>query len=185
MVLTRRGIAEACAGGMSVAALLGPSAALASDRLDGFWMDSDGEVVLEIHKCDENLAVRCGRVAWLRLPNGPDGKPITDYRNPDTALRARPVCGMTALSGFKEQPDGTWSDGSVYVSDLGMSFSGKAEVLGPTEVRVSGFVLLPIFGQSEVWSKVTKPFTPCWVPVRTDEPADARTPVRPPQSKQK
>lgn len=121
-------------------------------------MDSDGEVILEVGPCG---AAKCAHVAWLRLPNGPDGKPLLDYRNPDAALQSRPVCGLEVISDFKKQPDGTWGDGTVYVSDLGQSFSGYAEILSPTQVKVRGYVLLPIFGESEVWSRVTKPFDHC------------------------
>jgi uncharacterized protein (DUF2147 family) len=130
----------------------------AEDGLEGFWIDSDGEVILEVRPCGE---AKCAHVAWLRLPNGPDGKPLLDYRNPDPALQTRPVCGLEVISGFKKQPDGTWGDGTVYVSDLGHSFSGYAEVLSPTQVKVRGYVLLPIFGESEVWTRVTTPFDHC------------------------
>jgi uncharacterized protein (DUF2147 family) len=143
---------------LGVAALFATHAAHADETLDGFWMDSHGEVILEVGQCGQ---ARCARVAWLRLPNGPDGKPILDYRNPDEQLRNRPVCGLEVITGFKKQPDGTWGDGTVYVSDLGSSFSGYAEVLNLNQVNVRGYVFLPIFGQSEIWSRVTKPFPHC------------------------
>lgn len=160
-------------------ALLVPAMARASEQLDGFWKDSDGEVILEVGPCKGVAGARCARVAWLRLPNGPDGKALTDYRNPDPTLRNRPVCGLEVVSGFKKQSDGTWGDGTVYVSDLGSSFSGYATVLGPSKVEVRGYVLLPLFGQSEVWSRVTKPFEHCvtksaTVPgLQAAKPADA------------
>ena len=71
------------------------------------------------------------------------------------------MCGLEVVTGFKRQPDGTWGDGTVYVSDLGQSFSGYAEVLSPTQVKVTGYVVLPIFGASEVWSRVSHPFEHC------------------------
>jgi uncharacterized protein (DUF2147 family) len=71
------------------------------------------------------------------------------------------VCGLTVLTGFEKQSDGTWGGGTVYVSDLGMSFSGQAEVLSPTRVKVTGYVGIPLFGQSEVWSKVNNPPPRC------------------------
>jgi hypothetical protein len=66
------------------------------------------------------------------------------------------VCGLPVVIGFKKQPDGTWGDGTVYVPDHGTSFNGYAEVLGPNKVKVSGYVLLPIFGSSEVWTRVNR-----------------------------
>lgn len=125
----------------------------AGERLDGYWMDSDGEVLLQIGRCGN---ARCGKVAWLKKPRGPDGGPLRDFRNPEAKLQRRLVCGMPVVTGFKKQRDGTWADGTVYVPDHGMSFSGKAEVLGPNHVKVSGYVLLPIFGSSEVWTRVNR-----------------------------
>ena len=74
-----------------------------------------------------------------------------------------------------------------------MSFSGEAEVLGPNHVKVSGYVLLPIFGSSEVWTRVNRKPPSCeeqakmiaegrwsedinqW-PVLSSDPAAQRTP---------
>lgn len=154
------GTARALAGVATVIAALGAATAelRAEVGLDGYWMDSHGEVILEVGSCGQ---AKCARVAWLRLPNGPDGKPLLDYRNSDPALQKRPVCGLEVITGFAKQPDGTWGGGTVYVSDLGQSFSGYAEILNANQVNVRGYVFLPIFGESEVWSRVTNPFDHC------------------------
>ncbi len=136
------------------------TSAMAGENLDGFWIDSDGEVILEIGPCGE---ARCGKVAWLRQPLGPDGRALTDYRNPDPTLRHRPVCGLEVVSGFKKKADESWGGGTVYVSDQGASFSGYAQVLGPTQIKVTGYIGLPIFGASEVWTRVLDPVKVCWV----------------------
>ena len=154
MMLTRSRLLAALLASLTLSA-----AARADEAIDGFWMDSHGEVILQIRPCGD---AHCGRVAWLRLPNGPDGQEILDYRNPDPALRDRPVCGLDVVTGFKPQPDGTWGDGTVYVSDLGSSFSGYAEILGQDQVKVTGYVFIPLIGQSEVWSRVKHDFELCW-----------------------
>jgi uncharacterized protein (DUF2147 family) len=151
-----RGLAHWLARWLAVMmAVLAVSAAgaEAGERLDGYWMDSDGEVLLQIGQCGN---ARCGKVAWLRKPRGPDGGPLRDFRNSDPRLQPRFVCGLPVVTGFKKQRDGTWGDGTVYVPDHGMSFSGYAEVLGPNHVKVTGYVLLPLFGSSEVWSRVNR-----------------------------
>jgi uncharacterized protein (DUF2147 family) len=133
--------------------LVSAAAGTAAENLDGYWMDSHGEVLLDIGRCGN---ARCGRVAWLKKPRGPDGAPLRDFRNSDPKLQSRPVCGLAVVTGFKKQSDGTWGDGTVYAPDYGMSFSGYAEVLGPNHVKVSGYMLLPIFGSSEVWTRVNR-----------------------------
>jgi uncharacterized protein (DUF2147 family) len=147
-----RGLARliVCAGAAIVASVAGVAA---GESLDGYWIDSDGEVILAIGQCGP---ARCGKVAWLRKPRGPDGGPLRDFRNPDLKLQNRFVCGLPVVLGFKKQPDGTWGDGTVYVPDHGTSFSGYAEVMGPNHVKVSGYVFLPIFGSSEVWTRINR-----------------------------
>ena len=171
MLYLRSALKNAVAAAAVLIASAGASTA--ADPVEGFWMDSHGEVILQIYPCKSGY---CGKVAWLRLPLGPDGLLLTDYRNPDPSLRSRPVCGLEVLTGFKKQADGTLADGTVYVSDYGMTFSGYAELLNPKQVKVTGYVALPIFGQSEVWSKVTKPFPICWIdppPTRPQKGATA------------
>ncbi|AHB50004.1 hypothetical protein W911_05860 [Hyphomicrobium nitrativorans NL23] len=142
-----------------LAVLIGLGARSASaTELDGYWMDSDGEVVLEVGNCG---AAMCAKVVWLRLPYGPDRLPLKDFRNPEASLQNRQVCGLNVITGFTKQPDGTWGGGNVYVPDLGMSFSGYAEVLSPTQIKVRGYVFLPLFGATEVWSRVAAPAYHC------------------------
>ena len=142
------------------AATAAASGVKAGEYLDGLWMDSDGEVILEWGPCGNG---RCAKVAWLKQPLGPEGLPLSDYRNPDPKLRSRLVCGLDVATGFTKQSDGTWDGGSVYVPDEGKSYSGLAEVLSPTAVKVTGYIGLPIFGESEVWTKVLRPVDRCWV----------------------
>jgi uncharacterized protein (DUF2147 family) len=139
--------------GAFAAGLVATGRAEAAENLDGYWMDSHGEVILQFGACGRE---RCGKVAWLKKPRGPDRGPLRDFRNSDVKLQNRFVCGLVVVTGFKKQPDGTWGQGTVYVPDHGMSFSGYAEVLNRNEVKVTGYMLLPIFGSSEVWKRVTR-----------------------------
>ncbi len=132
--------------------------AAADPALEGFWRDSDGEVILEVLPC---AAARCAKVVWLKSPLGPDGMPLLDHKNSDPKLAVRPVCGMDVITGMEKQSDGSWGGGTVYVPDLGMSFSGKALIQSPTEVKVTGYVGIPLFGASEVWTKVAAPADRC------------------------
>ena len=126
--------------------------------LEGYWRDSDGEVILEVLPCGQ---ARCAKVVWLKSPLGPDGLPLRDFKNSDPKLAVRPVCGMDVISGMEKQSDGSWGGGTVYVPDVGMSFSGKALIQSPTEVKVTGYIGIPLFGASEVWTKVAAPADRC------------------------
>ena len=83
--------------GIAAAALVAVTGgALGGESLDGFWMDSHGEVILDIGKCGN---ARCGKVAWLQKPRGPDRGPLRDFRNSDPKLQARFVCGLPVVIG--------------------------------------------------------------------------------------
>ena len=81
---------------------------------------------------------------------------------------------MNVVMGFKKQPDGTWGEGTVYVPDHGMSFSGYAKMLNPNQVKVSGYVLIPLFGSSEVWTRVNRKLPSCEEQARMIAPAIGR-----------
>ncbi len=155
------------------ACMQGVPARAAQEDLDGFWIDSDGEVIIEVVPCG---AARCGRVAWLKQPDGADGLPLRDVKNADPNLKSRPVCGLEVVTAFKKQSDATWGDGTVYVSDQGASYSGKAEIISATQIKVTGFIGFAIFGESEVWSKVTSPFQRC-VATKLEKPGSEKTPA--------
>ena len=44
---------------------------------------------------------------WPSSGSHADGAPLRDYKNPDTTLQPRFVCGLPVVTGFKKQPDGT------------------------------------------------------------------------------
>jgi hypothetical protein len=135
--------------GIAAAALLRPAAPCES--LDGFWMDSHGEVILDIGRCGN---ARCGKVAWLQKPRGPDRGPLRDFRNSDPKLQPRFVCGLPVVTGFKKQADGTWGDGTVsFPTTAGF---GYAEVLGRI-IKERRAPFAAIFGSSGVDARQRKP----------------------------
>lgn len=152
-----------------------PANAVGDPPLDGFWRDSDGEVILEVLPCGQ---ARCAKVVWLKSPLGPDGLPLRDYKNSDPKLAVRPVCGMDVITGMEKQSDGSWGGGTVYVPDVGMSFSGKALIQSPTEVKVTGYIGIPLFGASEVWTKVAAPADRCDAKPRKPVATPAAPPPR-------
>ena len=68
-------------------------------ELHGLWVDHRDverqKVAIWIDACDGGL---CGRIWWLKKPLR-QGEPKRDRRNPDTARRDRPLCGLLAFLG--------------------------------------------------------------------------------------
>jgi uncharacterized protein (DUF2147 family) len=146
-LLSERGIALT----LGLAALAAPAAASAAE-INGFWLTEDGEAVVEILNCNPP-SQRCGRIVWLKKPNGDDGKPLADTRNPDLALQKRKVCNLGIVLGLVEQTDGSWDKGSGYDPDDGKQYTVSAKVLAPDKLSFSGYVGIKLVGRTETWTR--------------------------------
>jgi uncharacterized protein (DUF2147 family) len=129
-------------------------------EINGFWLTEDGEAVVEILNCNPP-SQRCGRIVWLKKPNGDDGKPLADVHNPDAALRTRPVCNLPVVLGLIEQADGTWDNGRGYDPDDGKKYTVAAEALGPETLAFSGYVGIKLVGRKETWARAPDKLRGC------------------------
>jgi uncharacterized protein (DUF2147 family) len=134
-----------------------PSLASAQD-ITGVWLTDDGEGAIEIRPCGEQ---RCGRIAWMKEPKGPDGKPPTDTNNPDPNLRSRRICGLQIINGLKAQADGNWADGRVYNPDDGKTYGMKIRREGADIVKAHGYLGFELFGKTQEWRRAPKNLGTC------------------------
>ena len=121
-----------------------------ADAVVGTWRTSEGKAIVEIFKCEESY---CGRIVWLREPLK-EGKPVLDDKNPDETLRERPVLGMVLLHGFVYDEDYLWTGGTVYDPESGDAYSARMTLVGEEELELRGYVLIPLFGRTETWTRV-------------------------------
>src|ERR1700680_1402571 len=54
----------------------------------GVWLHANGRIQVAIAPCNDRL---CGKIVWFRWPNDASGRPLVDFKNPDPALRTRPL----------------------------------------------------------------------------------------------
>jgi len=73
----------------------------------GVWLHPNQRIQVEIAPCGELL---CGRLIWFKWPNDAQGLPLVDVNNPDPALRARPLLGLTILDGLRRTGEDTWAE---------------------------------------------------------------------------
>lgn len=146
---------------LAVASVL--SVAQAADPT-GVWLTEDGDAKVRIAACDALPAAagresepqeHCGEIVWLAEPTNPQGRPVVDRNNPDPALRERPILGLLILHGFVAAPPGEpWEGGRIYNPKDGEVYRA---VLTPRDggdrLEVRGYVGLPLFGQTQVWSR--------------------------------
>ena len=130
--------------------------AAGTDYFLGIWKTELGESKVEVYRCGENI---CGKIVWLKRPvytdasDGQVGTPIIDRKNHDPDLRNRPLIGLQIMQGFSNQGDTTLGGGSCYDPKSGKSYRGKVRLTAPDRLELRGFIGIPLFGRTSVWTR--------------------------------
>ena len=124
-------------------------AAARADTPIGLW--EAGESHIEIYECGELL---CGRIAALDEPLDAEGKPKIDDKNPDPALKGRPILGMDLIAGFSRKSDERWVGGTIYDPRDGETYKCRMTLQDDGTLEVRGYVGLSLFGKTVVWTRI-------------------------------
>jgi uncharacterized protein (DUF2147 family) len=127
--------------------VLATSAAQAApDPICGRWLTADKQGVVHVYlEADGRLAGR------MVEGSGPQEK---DDKNPDPALRSRPLTGLKLMQGFTR--DGSeWKGGGIYDPDEGKTYKATARLAdkNPDLLLLRGYVGVPLFGRTEEWTR--------------------------------
>jgi uncharacterized protein (DUF2147 family) len=122
----------------------------------GIWKTELDESKVEIYRCGEKF---CGIIIWLKNPNYADsrdgavGTPVIDRKNPNPASRNRPIIGLQILDGFTAEDGKTWGGGTCYDPKSGKTYRGKIHQAAPDRLELRGYIGIPLFGRSSVWTR--------------------------------
>jgi uncharacterized protein (DUF2147 family) len=122
----------------------------------GNWKSAMGESKVEIFMCGEKI---CGKIIWLKNPkytdsnDGQVGTPIIDRKNPDPALKSRPLIGLRILEGFTAEGFNNWGRGTCYDPKSGNTYRGKIHLAAPDRLELRGYIGIPLFGRTSVWTR--------------------------------
>src|SRR5262245_21013962 len=135
---------------ISAALLLAPPAlAQGAGEPTGVWQTQAGDARVKISKCGGGI---CGTIVSLREPIDPaTGKPQVDDKNPNPALKRRPMIGLSLFNGMQPSGPNKWS-GQIYNADDGGTYASSVSVAGPDTLRVEGCVGALCGG--ETWTRV-------------------------------
>ena len=131
-----------------------------SSPIVGVWLtekkeDESSQAKVEIAPCVTNAAHLCGKITWLEEPiDSETGKPKLDKKNPDKALKDRPIMGLEMLAGFNKETDTHYTGGSIYSPKTGKTYSSELEIKGENkdQLHVTGKVLF--FSSTQTWTRV-------------------------------
>lgn len=104
----------------------------------GAWATEDGRGVISIEQCGDAL---CGRIVGIgRLP----GRPMP------TDVHGVSQCGLAIITNEKPAGNGAWF-GEITNPRTGTVYRAKLWLDDMGNLRVRGFLGLPLFGQTLTW----------------------------------
>ena len=127
------------------------SAAAQSASPLGIWLHDNQRIQIEIAACEEHL---CAKIIWLKSPTDAQGLPLADARNPNPALRERPLLGLLVLEGLRRTGDNSWEEGKIYNPDDGGGYRANMSMGADGNLHIRAYVLLPLFGRTLKWTRV-------------------------------
>ncbi|MER2519879.1 MAG: DUF2147 domain-containing protein [Bdellovibrionales bacterium] len=138
------------------AAAAAPQSSTPQDKpgIFGLWRTQDRDGVIEIYPCSEKI---CGRFHWLQQETDEEGRPSYDDKNPDAALRARPLCGMAFMGGFSQESEERYSGGWIYSPRSGSTYKARLTLAGPNALLLHGYIFAPFLGETQTWERAINP----------------------------
>ena len=122
---------------------------------EGVWLHDNERIRVKIARCDEQrVEPLCGKLVWLKNPDDEEGEPRRDIENPDRAQHDQTITGKTVIHGLVRGGARLWTDGTIYNPDDGESYNARVEVVDPNTLHVRAYVMLPLFGETKVWTRV-------------------------------
>jgi uncharacterized protein (DUF2147 family) len=126
-----------------VVAATGPQDA----NLHGRWRTQMHGALVEMKNCSDRSP--CAFLAWV---DPAKARGVTrDERNPNPALRSRPLVGTPILWGLKRSDSG-WNGGRVYNPETGQTFRSAMQRMSDNRLKVTG-CWGPLC-RSEIWTRV-------------------------------
>lgn len=121
------------------------------DDILGLWNTAGGDSRLELFKCANKI---CGKIVWLKVPkyidsaDGPIGKIKVDRKNPDPAVRNRPILGLQVMQGLTARSGNRWDSGKCYDPESGRSYKCKMQLASPERLNIRGYIGISLIGRN-------------------------------------
>ena len=142
-VLARAIAGSVLAGGL----LLAADPAQADEAPTGRWATPGVAAIVELAPCSGASGL-CGTIRWLWEATDEKGRPRLDTQNADAGLRARPLVGLSILSGLTRSSKGGW-EGRIYNPEDGQTYRATVRQTAADTLTIEGCVLF--ICQKQVW----------------------------------
>jgi len=126
-----------------LATFAGPAAAAG---LTGHWLSASGNVDVEIAPCaPPPNTLLCGTIARVLSNQSMSG--------PGQMASTTNDVGLKILIDFAPAADGTFQ-GRLLNRENGKIYDGTLRLNGPDELEVRGYVLISLFGKTQIWHRL-------------------------------
>jgi uncharacterized protein (DUF2147 family) len=116
----------------------------AADAILGNWWSEGKEGLMRFEKTQSGLF-------QVRVLDGVDADK-KDSNNPDPKLRERRLRGIVLMWNLRFE-DGEYVGGYCYNPRDGKTYRVKFKLLSPTQLRLRGYLGVPLLGQSQEWTR--------------------------------
>jgi uncharacterized protein (DUF2147 family) len=117
-----------------------------ADTLVGNWWTEGKEGLMKIVK------TKSGRYEVIIVSGKDEAK--NDVNNPNPKLRERKLKGIVIMWNLRFE-DGEYVDGYCYNPRDGNTYRVKMKILGQNSLRIHGYLLIPLLGQSQDWVRAS------------------------------
>jgi uncharacterized protein (DUF2147 family) len=117
-----------------------------AETIEGKWWTEGKEGLMKIQK------TKSGRYEVIIISGKDEAK--NDEKNPNPKLRDRKLKGIVIMWNLKFE-DGEYVDGYCYNPRDGNTYRVKMKMLSQNSLRIRGYLLVPLLGQSQDWVRQT------------------------------
>ncbi len=116
-----------------------------ADKLIGTYATEGNKAKVSITKQGNKYI---GTIIWSVTPG------IKDKKNPDTALREKPLVGKVILKDFVHAGKEVWDKGTIYDPESGKTYSCKITRQSNGNLKVRGFIGISLLGRTSEWTRL-------------------------------
>jgi uncharacterized protein (DUF2147 family) len=123
-----------------------------ANKILGYWLTENGKSQVKVFKATNGKYY--GKIVWLKNPLRDDGTPKIDDKNPDPALKNKPLIGLQILNGFVyDEKKKEWNEGKIYDPESGNTYKCfiKFKDNNYNELYVKGYIGISLIGRETLW----------------------------------
>lgn len=128
--------------------------AQSADDITGIWWNDVKTSKIKVEKKDGKYI---GTIVYIIPEKLINGVPAKDDKNPNVALKSRPVLNLQILSGLVyNSSDKEWAGGSIYDPKVGKTYDCYVWLEGKDVLQLKGFVAgIRMLGRKSSWTRTT------------------------------